>query len=232
MSLPLVVFLSAIVLHSVSAGGVYCAKTARARAAALGLNYPGVHGAPGLYGPPHHGLPPSTMPFRPQPYNNYQQFVRTESNMVPYRQSQPDVRSLYYKTPKQVHPRRWHRTHSPVQSDYTPNKVLGLPRGWSDSNRKYNFEVKHVAPLTQAQAPGQPELVNWPPKVHHKLRSFVHSEHDFGIDESLPNRRGMPQSRGHVAYQRGVTGYVLGRGAPALSSSGMINKGNLRPMKS
>ncbi|XP_032373384.1 uncharacterized protein LOC116690482 [Etheostoma spectabile] len=229
MSVPLVIFLSAVVLHSVSAGGVYCAKTARARAAALGLNYPGVHGAPDLYGPTHHGMPPSMMPFRPQPYNNYPQLVRTDSNMVPYRQSPPDVRSLYYRTHKQAHPRSWHRTYSSVQSDYTPNKVLGLPRGWSDINRKNNFEVKHVAPLTQAKAPGQPELVDWPPKVQ--------NEHDFGVDESVPNRHGMflngmPQSRAHVAYQRGLTGYGLGRGAPALGSSGMINKGHVRAMRS
>ncbi|CAL8288465.1 unnamed protein product [Merluccius merluccius] len=35
-------------LKPAAAGGIYCAKTARARAAALGLDYPGIHGAPGL----------------------------------------------------------------------------------------------------------------------------------------------------------------------------------------
>ncbi|TDH11520.1 hypothetical protein EPR50_G00061720 [Perca flavescens] len=193
MCVPLVVFLSAIVLHPVSAGGVYCAKTARARAAALGLDYPGVHGAPGLYGPAHHGMPPSRLPFRPQPYNNnYPQLDETESNMASYRQSQPEVRSLYDRTHKRAHPRSWHRTYNPGQSEYTTNQVLSLIRGWSVINRKPNFEeVKHVAPPTQAEAPGQPELMNWPPKGRKNPFSFVHNEHDFGVDESVPNGRGI-----------------------------------------
>lgn len=196
------------------------------------MDYPGVHGAPGLYGPAHHG-----MPFRPQPYNNYPQLDETESNMASYRQSQPEVRPLYDRTLKQAHPRSWHRTYSPVQSEYTTNQVLGLPRGWSVINRKPYFEeVKHVAPPTQAEAPGQPELVNWPPKGRNKPLSFVHNEHDFGV-ESVPNRRdmslsGLPQSRGHSAYQRGLTGYGLGREVPSLGSSGIPNEGHARAMRS
>ncbi|RVE62976.1 hypothetical protein OJAV_G00162410 [Oryzias javanicus] len=51
MCVALVVLLSVSVLHSASAGGAYCSKTAAARAAALGLEYPGHHGAPDLSGP-------------------------------------------------------------------------------------------------------------------------------------------------------------------------------------
>ncbi|XP_027868827.1 uncharacterized protein LOC114142022 isoform X2 [Xiphophorus couchianus] len=68
--------LSTAVLHSVSAGGAYCAKTARARAAALGLKYPGVHGAPDFSSPAVHLLPPLTFSFDHLP--------PTESNVNSY----------------------------------------------------------------------------------------------------------------------------------------------------
>ncbi|KAM7421259.1 hypothetical protein PAMA_015421 [Pampus argenteus] len=82
MVVLLLVFLSAVVLHSVAAGGVYCAKTARARAAAMGLDYPGVHGAPDLLGQAHVGMQPRTMPFRPHPYDS------NPPNMARYRPNQ------------------------------------------------------------------------------------------------------------------------------------------------
>ncbi|XP_044064402.1 uncharacterized protein LOC122881827 [Siniperca chuatsi] len=243
MCVPLVVFLSAIVLHSVSAGGVYCAKTARARAAALGLDYPGVHGAPHLYGPAHHGMHPGTMPFRPQLYNNNDhEFSETGPNMASYRQSQPGVRSLDDKIHKRAYPRSFestyllnHGTYNPVQSEYTTDQVLSFPRGQSVINRKSNFEeVKHVAPPTLSEAPGQPDLVNWDPQGRNKPLSFVYNAHDLVV-ESVPDRRPssglpLPQSWGHGTYQRGLTGYGLGREVPVLGSSRFTSKDPVRAM--
>ncbi|XP_068592166.1 uncharacterized protein [Cebidichthys violaceus] len=228
MSVPLVFFLSAVVLHSVSAGGVYCAKTARARAAALGLDYPGVHGAPYLSGPARRGMHPSMMPFRPQPYKKLDE---TEPNMASHKRSQQDVRSLDDRIHKQTHSRTRHGTRSPVQSEYASERVLSLPRGRSVFNRKSNFEeVKHVAPPTLAEAPGQPDLVNWDPRGRNKPLSFVHNEHDSVVDEFVPNRRDMslsglplPQSRGHGAYPSVLTGYGRVRQVPVLRSSGFTN---------
>ncbi|XP_051262524.1 uncharacterized protein LOC127367045 isoform X1 [Dicentrarchus labrax] len=248
MCVPLVVFLSSIVLHSVSAGGVYCAKTARARAAALGLDYPGVHGAPDLYGPAHHGMQRDTMPFRRQPYNNNgRELAETELNMASYGENQPGVRSLDDRIHKQASPRSSesafvlsHGLTSPVQSEYTTNQVLRLPRGQSVINRKSNLEeVKHIAPPTLAEAPGQSDLVNWDPQGRNKPLSFVYNENDLVVDESVPNRRGMslrglppPQSWGHGTYRRGLTGYGLGREVPVLGSSAFSNKDHVRAMTS
>lgn len=133
-----------------------------------------------------------------------------------------------------------HGTYNPVQSEYTADQVLRLPRGQSVINPKPNFEeVKHVAPPTLAEAPGQSDLVSWDPQGRNKPLSFVYNEHDLVVDESVPNRRGvslnglpLPQSRGHGTYQRGPTGYGLGREVPVLSSSGFTNKAHVRAMMS
>ncbi|XP_018555394.1 uncharacterized protein LOC108899440 [Lates calcarifer] len=237
MCVPLVVFLSALVLHSVSAGGAYCAKTARARAAALGLDYPGVHGAPDFY-----EMQPGTMLLRPQPYeNNDPESDKTEPNMASYRQTQPEVRLLAVSAHKQAYPRRSESalgTHNPVRREYTTNQVLSFPRGQSVSNRKSNFEeVKHVAPQTRVKAPGLSDLVYWDPQGRSKPFSFVYNKHDLVVDESVPNRRGMslsglplPQSQGHGTYQRGLTGFGLGGEVPVLASSRFPNKGHVRAM--
>lgn len=223
-------------------------SSAVARAAALGLDYPGVHGAPYLYGPAHQGMHPSTMPVRPRTYNNNdRELAGTEPNMASYRENQPGVRSLDDRMHKQAHPRNSestfllsHGAYNPVQSEYTTDQVLSLPRGQSVVNRKSNFEeVKHVAPPTLAEAPGQPDLVNWDPRGRNKPLSFVYNEHDLVVDESVPNRRGMslsglplPQSRGHGSYHRGLTGYGLGREVPVLGSSRFTNKDHVRAMTS
>nr|XP_046256756.1 uncharacterized protein LOC124065413 [Scatophagus argus] len=247
MCVPLVVFLSSVVLRSVSAGGVYCAKTARARAAALGLDYPGVHGAPDLLGPAHHGMHTDTMPFSPQSYNsNDLELAETESRLITSsRQNQPGMRSLDDRRRKQAHPRvsestflLHHGPYNPVQSEYTTHRVLRLPRGQSVINRKSNFEeVKHVAPPTLTEAAGQSDLVNWNPQGRNKPLSFVHNEHDLVVDESVPNRRGvslsglpLPQSKGHGIYQRGLSGYGLGNGVPVLGSSGFTSKDSVGAM--
>ncbi|XP_045899815.1 uncharacterized protein LOC123967684 [Micropterus dolomieu] len=246
-----VVFLSVIVLQSVSAGGVYCAKTARARAAALGLDFPGVHGAPDLYGrqtvygPAHHGMYPSTVPFRPQLYYNSDR-VKTELNTAPYRQSLLGVRSLDGRIHKQLHPRSSessfrlsHGTYNPVQSEYTTDQALSFPRGQSVINHQSNFEVKHVAPPTLSEAPGQPDSMNWYPQGRNKLHSFAYNDHDLVVDESVPNGRGMslsrfylPQSQVHSTYQRGLAGYGLGRAVPVLDLYLFTNNGHARAMTS
>ncbi|XP_054478191.1 uncharacterized protein LOC129110067 [Anoplopoma fimbria] len=234
MCVPLVYFfLSAVVLHNVAAGGVYCAKTARARAAALGLAYPGVHGAPYLYGPAHHGTHHGMMPPRPQPYQQTDpELGETNPNMASYKQSQQEVRSLDDRIHKQTHSRNWHGPYSPVRGEYTGDPVLSFPRGRSVMNRESNFEqVKHVAPPSLAEAPGRPDLVNWDPQGRNKPTRFVYNEHDLVVDESVPNRRDMsvsglrmPQGRGHGAYPSGLTGYGRLREVPVLRSSGITNR--------
>ncbi|XP_042280300.1 uncharacterized protein LOC122986677 [Thunnus albacares] len=242
MFVPVVVFLSTVGLHSVAAGGVYCAKTARARAAAMGLDYPGVHGAPDLLGPAHLGMHRRTI--WPLPYYN------NAPNMAHYKQNQPAVSSLYDRTHKHADPRNAesttfllrHGTYIPFQSEYTTNQRLSFPRGQSVSNHKSNFEeVKHVAPPTRAEAPGQSDPVNRDPQGRNKPLSFVYNEHDLVVDESVPNRHGMslsaltlPQSRGHGAYQRGpgLTGYGLGRKIPFFGSSRFSNKGHVSAVTS
>ncbi|KAM8736112.1 uncharacterized protein AB9X84_024304 [Acanthopagrus schlegelii] len=230
MCVPLVVFLSFIVLRSVSAGGVYCAKTARARAAALGLDYPGVHGAPDLYGPARHGAHTSTLRTHPG-------LAEAEAYVASSGRNQPGVRSL------DVQPRSSATTfplshNNPVHREYTADQVLRSPRGQSVINRESDFEeVNRVAPPTLAEAPGQPDLVKWDPQGRTEPLSFVYNHRDLVVDESIPNRRGvslrglpLPRSRGHGAYQRGLAGYRPGREVPVLGSSGFTDKAHVRAM--
>ncbi|XP_028281996.1 uncharacterized protein LOC114448939 [Parambassis ranga] len=218
---PLMVFLSFIVLHSVSAGGAYCAKTARARAAALGLAYPGVNGAPDLFGPA-----------------GDLERAEPERYMASYRQ--PGGSPFDYTVHKQAQPRRSdrlplsHATYKPGHSRlFTSDQMLSFPRGYSVNNRKSSFEeVKHIALPTPVEAFGQSDLVSRYPEGHTKPLSFVYNEHNLVVDESAPNRRGMsltglpqPQSKGHGADQRG-----RGRDVAVLGSSRINNRGRARPM--
>ncbi|XP_047455041.1 uncharacterized protein LOC125016544 isoform X2 [Mugil cephalus] len=224
----LVLFLSTIVLGSVSAGGVYCAKTARARAAALGLPYPGVHGAPDLHTPAHHEMHPQSY------YKNDHELAETEPNMATYLQHQPGGSPFDEAMHKRAHPRSpdrfllSHGSYSP--SEYITDRELVFPRGQWDSDLTPTFEeVKRVALSTPAEAPSQADLVNWDPQGRYKPFSFVYNEHDLAVDESGPNRHGMslsrlrlPQSmasRGHGAHQKDPSRYVLG-------SPHFINKGS------
>ena len=180
--------------------------SAAARAAALGLDYPGV---PDLYGPAHHDL----------------------SETGPYVASykQPAEGSLHDSI--QANPRSWHGTYSPAQSEYTADQVLSLPRGRSVINRESNFEeVKHVAPPTPAEARGQPDLVNRDPQGRSEPLSFVYNEHDLVVDESVPNRRGMslsglpmPRSGGHGTSRRDLAG-VRRRGSSSITDEGRIRR--------
>ncbi|XP_034553844.1 uncharacterized protein LOC117822969 [Notolabrus celidotus] len=235
MHIPLLIFLSAVVLRCASAGGSYCAKTARARAAALGLDYPGTHGAPDFSGPPHNEMHPLTIA---QSYlNNVGEMAETDPNMASYGQNQPGFRPLDERMRTQSQPRRFEPTflpsHGIYNPEYTPNQGLSFPRGRSVINHHSDFErVKHVAP----RAPGRPDLVQLNPHSHNKPPTFVQNEHDLVVDESVPNRRGVSlsgppllQSRGRATNQRG---YGLRRGAPMLGSAGFANKEHGREMSS
>ncbi|CAB1429052.1 unnamed protein product [Pleuronectes platessa] len=239
MCVPLVVLLSVVLLHSVSAGGSYCAKTARARAAALGLDYPGVHGAPEFSGPAHHEVHPDTMPLRPRPYEGSDRYLdEGEPHVASHGPAQHQVGSFDEGAHQQAHPKSSeslmsHGAYNPVQSEYT-----SFPRGQAESNHNSNFEeVKHVAPPTLFRASGQSDLANWDPQGRGGLLSFVDNKHNLVFDESAPNRRGMslsglplPRSRGHGTYHRGLTGFGPSREVPVLASSHFPSKGHVRAM--
>ncbi|XP_019948365.2 uncharacterized protein [Paralichthys olivaceus] len=239
MCVPLVALLSVVMLPSVSAGGFYCAKTARARAAALGLDYPGVHGAPEFSGPAHHEVHPDMMPLTPQPHE-VDDPDEGESNVASDRHNQRQVGSFDDGARKQAQPRSSKSTfllsrgaYKPVQSEHT-----SFPRGQMDSNHRFNFEeVKHVAPPTLFQASGWSDLANWDPQGRGESLSFVYNKHNLVFDESAPNRRGMslsglplPRSRGRGIYHGGLTGFGPSRGVPVLTSSRFPSKSHVRAM--
>lgn len=219
-----------------------CFCSAVARAVALGLPYPGVHGAPDFQTPVHHVMHPFT---GPQPYrNNHLKLGETESNTVLYRPNQPAVGASEDRAHAQAHTGSSESTfllnrgtYNPVQSEYTINRAPSLPRDHSVGDRMSDFEeVKHAAPSTRAEAPGQSDLVNRDRQGRSKPLSFVYNKLDLVVDESVPNRRGMslsgpslPRSRGHSTYQRGLTGFGLGREVPVLASSRFPGKGHIRP---
>lgn len=233
MWVSLGLFLCAGVLQSVSAGGSYCAKTARARAAALGLDYPGVHGAPELLGPPRH-----TRPHRNH-YQNTPESANMDYNPVQYRDAlrqTPDY--LAQAFPGTSEPNMFLlNPHSPVHTDYTSKKLPSRAKGQSVSNRESNFEqVKHVGPPTLTRAPGRADLVNWASQGRSEPRSFVYNEHNLAVDGSVPNRHGMflsrlslPRSGGHGVYHRGSGLDELGRGReiPVLGSFPFYNNKGL-----
>nr|XP_020445842.1 uncharacterized protein LOC109954684 [Monopterus albus] len=234
MFLPLVVFLSTTVLHSVSAGGVYCAKTARARAAALGLNYPGVYGAPDLH-VPHHARRPSTKPLRPHLYKNtHLEPAESDSHMAYYKRYYPGVRFLDNRRHEHARLRApefpfqpSYGTYNPIQHEYASKQAFALPKGQLVRNHKSYFEgVKHVSPPKWAEGPSQSDHVNWNHRGHTGPRSFGYNEHGL-VD--VPNRYSMPVSghsppwsNSHGAHQRGLTGRDLGREVPVLASSHFI----------
>lgn len=214
--------------------------SAVAHAAALGFDYPGVHGAPDLFGPAHHGMIHDTVPARPHHYENaYPHAAGLEPDLAYNRRVQPKGRFLSDSAHKQAFP--WGsespfllrpRTYEPVQTEYYNSQWLSLPRGHPFSNPKSNVaEVKHGAPSARHKAPGQSDLLNWDSEGQNAPLSFVYNEPDLVVDESVPNRYGMsgfplPQSRGHNAYKRGLglTGYILKRGVPVIGSFRLTRK--------
>ncbi|XP_054903299.1 uncharacterized protein LOC129370995 [Poeciliopsis prolifica] len=212
--------LSTAVLHAVSAGGAYCAKTARARAAALGLAYPGVRGAPDLFSPAVALLHPSTFSFDDLP--------PTESYEDAHKRA-PSANPWYIGT----HARDSGRF--PFSHDRFPqasrgqmaDQILVVPRGLLDRKPESSLEeVNHVAPPTLAKAPSRPDPMNLHPQGHRKPFLFSHSENNPAGDEFAPNRRGMPLTGhaplltwGHAAYQSGINPKV-----PLLHSAHLLQR--------
>ncbi|XP_005796006.1 uncharacterized protein LOC102228688 isoform X2 [Xiphophorus maculatus] len=201
--------LSTAVLHSVSAGGAYCAKTARARAAALGLKYPGVHGAPDFSSPAVHLLPPLTFSFDHLP--------PTESNMNSY---EDDHKKAPSDNPRYIgtHARdsgRFPFSHGPFPQalrGQMADQIFGVPQGLLDRKPESSLEeVNHVALPTLAKASSRPDPMNLHPQGHRKPFLFRRSKNNPAGDEFAPNRRGMPLTGhaplltwGHAAYQSGI----------------------------
>lgn len=152
-----------------------------ARAAALGLDYPGVHGAPELSGPAYHGIPP-------HPYNH--EWFETVPNMATPQQNWPTFHNVRHRQANLGTSDRFlmtHGTYGPVQNEYTTKPEHGFPRGQSVSNRGSSFKgVMRVALPTRADAPSQFDLVNRDPQGH----LVVYGEHDLVV-ESVPNRQGI-----------------------------------------
>lgn len=201
---------------------------ALARAAALGLDYPGVHGAPDLHRPSQNGMQPSTTLSRPHLYQ------QVDPNRGYYTQRYPRVGLSDGIAHKQTHPwnsessfQRNPDTYSPVEREYATQRDPGVPRGLPVSNLGSDFEqVKHAASAAWAATPGQPELMNWKPQGHAEPLPFVYNEHDLVFDRSVPNRRataltGLPLT--HGIYHRGLAGYGFGD-APVLGFSHLPNQ--------
>ncbi|XP_015831874.3 uncharacterized protein [Nothobranchius furzeri] len=233
-------FFSIAVLHSVSAGGAYCAKTAQARAAALGLEYPGVHGAPDLSSPAHYVKQPSTF--------SYDQMAHTPHNMGVYSHHQPEE-SPFDMTYQQFHPRSSdgilpsHDAYMKVRGRSRTNPMLGVPTGQSPGMPESSFEevYSHHQPeespfdmtyqqfhprssdrilpshdaymkvrgrsrtnpmlgVPTGQSPGMPESsfeeVKPVPLSQLDLTTPQgYKEYDLDVDQSAPNRHGMPRRR-------------------------------------
>lgn len=201
----------------------------------MGLEYPGVRGAPDLYGPAHYEMHHGIMPLSPYLHNSGPELAEIEPIIA------HPVRYLDDGAHEQAHPWRSestfqliHGAYNPVQREHATERVLSFPRRQPVSKSKSNFEeVKHVAPSTWAETPGQPELMNWQHQGHTEPLPFVYNEHDLVFDVSVPNRHAMslnrlplPQSRGHGTYQGLLTGYDFGfrREVPVLGSSHFVNQ--------
>ncbi|KAK7893467.1 hypothetical protein WMY93_022619 [Mugilogobius chulae] len=163
--------LSAVWVHCVSAGGAYCAKTARARAAALGLEYPGVHGAPNLSGPPSHSV------HHPQPF---------QSNPQP-----PAVNYNTFYNPFLEFP-HFQPVGSGSHSLLHSNLLSSISRGEPLNKHQSNFEqVKRVGPLTERQPPSWDGLEQRASESHKTLLPFVYGWPGAAGDASVPNGHGM-----------------------------------------
>ncbi|XP_041648764.1 uncharacterized protein LOC121513230 [Cheilinus undulatus] len=225
MCVPLLVYLSIVLLQRVSAGGAYCARTARARAAALGLDYPGVNGAPDLSRPPNNEMHPRSIS---QTYY-YNEQAEIGPNLASYGQNHPGLRPLDDSIHKKAHPMSFTSLPRSYNPGHTTHQGLSFPRGRSAINHRSNFEqVNHVAP----EASSQHNLVHLNPQGHSKPPSFVNNGHDLVVDESVPNSRGvyvsgppLPHGRGRAPYQRVDS---PGRAVPVLGSARFANKEHIR----
>lgn len=192
-----------------------------ARAAALGLHYPGV------YAPAPPGTRPSRRLLGPQPYQDGRPLWKeTGPDAASHANRQPDVRSPDGRPREPTHPWSWRGASRPAQRDHAAGRAL--PRGRSVIYRQpYSEEVKRVVPPTAAGAPGRPDLVDWRPQGRSRPPSPVYDGRDHAVDESVPNGRDvsvrglpLPRSGGRGAYPSSIPGRGLARDAPVLRSSG------------
>lgn len=208
-TLGIVIYLSAAWLPCVSAGGAYCAKTARARAAALGLKFPGDYGAPDLSGPP----PYSALHPREQ---NHRLF-----------QNNPQPPAFLHNPPKEFP----HFQPAGYGSVVQPNPRSGLPRGELLNNRQTNFvQVKRVdGPLAQSLPRGQVDFVDGPSESHRNKLEFAYNRLDPAVDAVVLNRHGVNGASGRSqAHVPGYGFHFMPHHLGAGSKPGLVHPMGLR----
>ncbi|CAL1610288.1 unnamed protein product [Knipowitschia caucasica] len=178
----MVLSLSSALIHTVSAGGAYCAKAARAQAAALGLNYPGLHGAPDLSGPPPYSAQhPSVLQHQPSQPNLQSPLVNYEPFFFPPRVD-PRSRPAAYGG---------HRLNQ-------FNPLTSFSRGEPWNNQRPDLEpMMRVDPLTETQPSGQDQLVGpWGLDGEKKQFPFVYDGPGVAVDASVLSRNGISKVNG------------------------------------
>lgn len=180
--------LSAAWLCCASAGGAYCAKTARARAAALGLHLPGVHhrGTDLSELPPYSALRPQASPPPLHHHHHHHQHYRLFQN-----NPQPPASgyNTLYNLPKDI-PR-----FQPAGYDAAAvraNPLLSRLSGGDPLNdRQSNFaQVKRVAgPISRTQPPGRANFVDRSSESQRSGLQFAYNGRYVGVVD--PNRRGV-----------------------------------------
>lgn len=181
-----------------------------ARAAALGLEYPGIYGAPDLSSPAAGLMHSKTFSFDNP--------AAAEPNTNSYRDIQvvgaPFDPTLY----RQVLPRAsggFQLSHDPYLqasrrhlADQMPHFSQGQFFGEPESSME---AVGHIAPPTLAEAPSRPYLATWHPQGHRGLLLSVHNERNPPGEKYAPQKRGLPYaglssllSRIHASYHGGI----------------------------
>lgn len=177
-----------------------------ARAAALGLEYPGVHGAPDLSSPSASLMHPKTFSFDDLAPSEYSMNLYEGNELV----EAPSEYPLYTKF-QPMGFGRFPLSHGPFMQasrGHTADQMLGFPRGQSVREPESSLEVKHVAPPTLTKARSRADSMNLRPQGRRNPLLFSQSEHNPAGDESAPNRYGMAltefaplRSLGRAAYQ-------------------------------
>ncbi|KAK0131482.1 Granulocyte colony-stimulating factor receptor [Merluccius polli] len=138
-----------VTLDPAAAGGIYCAKTARARAAALGLDYPGIHGAPGLDDTGQYGV-------HDHPPGSYLHDNHRYQPGIEAGQYDPDGDAMHLGPPAYGHlPHHHHHHHPPpprtTKSEYTPPaSSLTYDPVWNHGGDVEQFE--YVTPDPQGSS--------------------------------------------------------------------------------
>ncbi|XP_055020024.1 uncharacterized protein LOC129411863 [Boleophthalmus pectinirostris] len=211
------IILSAAWVHFVSAGGAYCAKTARARAAALGLGYPGVHGAPDLSGPPPFFAQHPSAPHHQHSPNNPQPPAMDYNEFYNLPREFPHFQPAGYGS------------HSLAQS----NLLSKLSGGEPVTSHPTNFEqVKHDGPLTQMQPPGMDKLMYRALESQKYPLPLVYNWPGMAVDAYVPNTHGTRGVKGpplplSPAYGVYYVVYPVGAGAKQSVMYPMATRGSV-----